>query len=484
MRTTVAVLDKCGENAVSAVVSALAKSSLEGNAHFELATSTKSVGVKNVQSFSEQKIKAAAAAGSASTATLPRDVQMLKMQDATVAFEGRIYSSTPKGTASDVAFGKIQGDYEKAASAFLGDVEGDFALIIVEGNQILAVRDLVGVQPLYFGETQTIAAIATNRKTLWKLGVPEPKSFPPGHLGIVTKEGFKFKPVRTLEFCEPRQISMEEAAKKLQKLLEQSIKQRIFGLKEVAVAFSGGLDSSVVACLASRCGGEVHLIHVSLEGQLETDEARKAAELLGLPLQVHLFEEADLEMVIPKVVDLIEESDPIKASVGVPFFWNAQKAAAAGYKVLLAGQGADELFGGYQRYVTEYLAKGEEAVRKTMFQDVAVIHESNIERDEKICDFYDVELRLPFASYEIAEFAMSLPTELKFERKADSLRKLVLRKVAANLQLPPDIAQKPKKAVQYSTGVSSSLKKLAKKKNLTLGEYIDRIFQKAKSKDC
>ncbi len=113
--------------------------------------------------------------------------------------------------------------------------------------------------------------------------------------------------------------------------------------------------------------------------------------------------------------------------------------------------------------------------------DVAVIHERNIERDEKICSFHDVELRLPFASYQIAEFAMCLPTELKIEKKQDSLRKLVLRKTAENMGLSKGITAKPKKAVQYSTGISSALKKLAKKQNLTLAEYVNRLFLEAKN---
>jgi asparagine synthase (glutamine-hydrolysing) len=111
-----------------------------------------------------------------------------------------------------------------------------------------------------------------------------------------------------------------------------------------------------------------------------------------------------------------------------------------------------------------------------MFDDVVRLHESNIERDVKICDFHDVELRLPFASFEIAEFALSLPLELKIEKKKDSLRKLVLRKVAENIGLPASIAEKPKKAVQYSTGINDALKKLAKKQNRTTKDYVNKLF--------
>src|SRR5208337_5195573 len=105
----------------------------------------------------------------------------------------------------------------------------------------------------------------------------------------------------------------------------------------------------------------------------------------------------DVEKTLPKVVELIEEPDPIKASVGLPFYWAAEKAAEAGFQVMLAGQGADELFGGYQRYVNEYCKEGREKVRKTMFNDVVNICLSNLERDLKITSYHDVELRMPFA---------------------------------------------------------------------------------------
>ena len=402
---------------------------------------------------------------------------LMLFRDATVLFQGSVYSPTPGASGAEIIAKKLeQTNRVKLSEAFLKEVEGDFSFIIEEPERIIAGRAPMGVQPLYYGENRTIAALASNRKALWKLEIDKVQSFPPGHVALVGREGFSFKPVKTLASAKPKPITMLEAAETLQNLLEQSIRRRVSGIKEVVVAFSGGLDSSILAFLTSKCSTSVLLVHVSLENRPEIEEAKRVAEELNLPLQIFLFKETEVEKVLTKVVELIEEPDPIKASIGVPIYWTAKKTAEAGFKVLLAGQGADELFGGYKRYVNEYLLHGAEKVRKTIFEDVIRIHESNIERDVKICSFHDVELRLPFASYPLAEFAIALPVELKIERKLGSLRKLVLRKVAENIGLPASIAEKPKKAMQYATGVNDAVKKIAKKKKATVVEYIMALF--------
>lgn len=394
-----------------------------------------------------------------------------------VFFNGRIYSPTWDSSGTEIIAKQLQqGDRFKAAKTFLEEVEGDFAFVIAESEGIIAGRDPIGIQPLYYGENKRVVAFASNRKALWNLNLHKVQSFLPGHLAFVSREGLQFKPVKTLHYSEPNHVTMQEAAEILQKLLEQSVHGRISGSKEVAVAFSGGLDSSIVAFLAKKCSVNVHLVHVSLENQAETEEAEKAADALNLPLQVYLFREENVESVVSKVVDLIEEADPVKVSIGVPFYWVAEKTAELGFKLLLAGQGADELFGGYQRYVNEYLFNGKEKARKYMFDDVVGIHESNLERDKKICIFHNVDLRLPFVSYPIAEFAMNLPVELKIERRVNTQRKLVLRKAAENMGLPSIITEKPKKALQYSTGISNALKKIAKKQKTTMNKYVKKIF--------
>jgi len=77
---------------------------------------------------------------------------------------------------------------------------------------------------------------------------------------------------------------------------------------------------------------------------------------------------------------------------------------------------------------------------------------------------------------------MSLPTQLKFEKKTDSLRKLVLRKAAQNMGIPKELSEKPKKAIQYSTGINSALKKIARRQDLSMADYVNQIFLDAKMK--
>jgi asparagine synthase (glutamine-hydrolysing) len=270
---------------------------------------------------------------------------------------------------------------------------------------------------------------------------------------------------------------MQTAAHKLQTLLEHSVKERVSGLKEVAVAFSGGLDSSIIASLAKKTNGNVILIHVSLENGREVEFAKQAAEELKLPLYSYLYVEHEVPKTIQEVIRAIEEPAPVKVSIGIPIYWAAEKTAEMGCKVMLAGQGADELFGGYKRYLDDYMEGGSERAQMAIFNDIVRMYEANLERDSKICNHLNIELRLPFATHSMAKFAINLPLRLKIERADNTLRKLVLRRVARNIGLPYPIVNRPKKAIQYTTGITNTIQKMAKQEGVSMTEYLQKVFQ-------
>jgi asparagine synthase (glutamine-hydrolysing) len=114
-----------------------------------------------------------------------------------------------------------------------------------------------------------------------------------------------------------------------------------------------------------------------------------------------------------------------------------------------------------------------------IFNDIVGIHEANLERDFKICNHFGVELRLPFVTYAMARLALSLPLELKMEPRDNSLRKLVLRRVAKNLGLPHFIINKPKSAIQYTTGVNNAIKRIAQRERISMTEYCRKMFSAA-----
>jgi len=229
--------------------------------------------------------------------------------------------------------------------------------------------------------------------------------------------------------------------------------------------------------LAKACAKEVNLVTVGLKGQSELRHAKIATKSLELPLKIQTYTIADVEKVLKKVLWLIEEPNAMKVGVAIPLFWAAHIASKIGCHVLLSGQGADELFGGYHKYLNEYSLGGDEAVQKSMFHDLMMSYETNFQRDNPVCTFHRVELRLPFIDREVVRFALSLPVNLKIESVQDRLRKRVLRRVATNMSIPMFVTEKTKKAVQYATGVDKALRELARRKGLAQRDYVKRVFE-------
>ena len=475
MKAIIAIVSKKGEGTAEAAIAMLKTLENKNIESYGIASPTTIKWAKTIEELPRQNLESPVIIGQAFSRVFPIDrLQTIALSGATLVFEGRLYPTVPKASDAEAIIGKFDRK-EWVEQLFKSD--GFFAFAIAKPDKIIAGRDVMGVYPLCYGENSAFAALSSERKALWKIGIKNANSFPPGHVVLIDKRGFHFKHVRTLTYSKSKQITMESAAESLQKLLRHSVKETVYGLREVAIAFSGGLDSSLIAFLAKATGVNVHLIHVSLKNQSETEHVKRVAEELKLPVHVYLYDEECVQKVLQRVLWIIEEPDAVKASIGVPFYWTAEKAAQIGLTVLLAGQGADELFGGYKRYVDDYLRFGGEKTHKILFDDVVKMHETNFERDFKICNFHNVELRLPFANFQIARFAVNLPVTLKLVLPDDGLRKLVLRRVAENLGLPKFIVERPKKAIQYATGVNKVLKKQANKEGLSLREYLCQTFQ-------
>ncbi len=337
--------------------------------------------------------------------------------------------------------------------------EGSYAVVILDGEYILCGRDPIGLVPLYIGESESLIAAASNRRMLWSLGL-EAKPLKPGHIARISPKGLEMEQVRILEQPKAESMSMREAVEQLDKAMRSSVERRVRGLRRVCLAFSGGLDSSVIARYLDLAGVDVELLSVGLEGSKDLEAAEEAAEHLGLPIRVESYGLGDVEEALDEVLWSVEEADPVKVSIALPLYWCARLAVEEGVRILFVGQGSDELFGGYRRYIDLYASMGDE-VSHQLFMDVAESYEMNYARDYKVCMDQGVEIRAPYTDLEVIELGLSMPVELKLSR--DGWRKLILRRLAEKLGLPKSIAWRRKRAIQYSTRVSTALRRIAKK---------------------
>jgi asparagine synthase (glutamine-hydrolysing) len=480
MGALVAAVNRKGENVVPTVVVMLRELTHRGKDGHGIATPSSAATAATLEELDHNNIVSSIALGHNLSCIMPRDQpQPVQGDGFMVVFEGRLFpaQNLPRWSEVQEIVEKLGSNPLRNAGSILENLDGSYVFAVAESNRIVAGRDVFGATPLYYGENETVCAVASERKALWKLGLKEVWSFPPGKLAIINKQGFSFHAVKELRAPPKEKVDMETAARALQILLLESTRKQVSDLDEVAVAFSGGVDSSVVAALAEHAGLDVKLVSVGLEDQPEVMFTEQAAEALGLPLHLQTYTVSDLEETLAKVLWLVEEPHVINACIAVPFFWLTETASKLGYPVLLAGQGADELFGGYQRYLTEYERSGAEAVEQKMFHDVEYAYRQNFQRDNQVCSVHGVELRLPFIDRHVVDFSLRLPLRLKINSVEDRLRKRILRRVAHDIDVPGFMADKPKKAVQYTTGVTKALQRLAKDDGLTLREYVEKAFR-------
>lgn len=475
MGAVAAVIRKDDHDATKTVFLMLRELQHRGKHAHGIASHNRVSHAKSLQELETVKLGVPVAVGYNLSKIFSRDEKQPELaEDFAITFDGRICPFQGKAEAA-LAKEKLQNNPKKAEH-LISELDGDFVFAITTKTEIVAGRSAIGVCPLYYGENTQLAAIASERKALWRVGLKEAHSFPPGSLAVINAEGFHFRKVKALSRLELRETRMEQAVEHLSRLLMESVEKRLKDVKSAAVAFSGGVDSSLLAFLAKKCGVNPTLIWAGLENQLELKHAEKAAEALGLRLETKICSENYIKAVLPRVLWLIEDPDPIKTCIAVPFYWTAEKASELGFKVMLAGQGSDELFGGYKRYLNTYFMLGWEGLEAQLFNDVSTAHQTNYERDNKICAFHGIELRLPFADYVLSTYALSTAAELKITSKQDVLRKHVLRQTALKLGLPQFIAEKPKKAIQYATGVAKTLKKFARKNGLSLKAFLEKLW--------
>ena len=351
-----------------------------------------------------------------------------------------------------------------------------FALLAISEGRLIAGRDILGQKPLYYGrDSQGAVAFATLKAGLWRTGISDVKAVAPGHLLAAATN----KPVTTLAnktLSSPKELRVgeEEASTRIGQLLLESLAED--APEDYVTAFSGGLDSTLVADAAKENGLQPELVGVGMKGQAELNHARNVARNLGLDITIRELTETDVLDRLLEVVETVESSDPVLVGVSVPLFFACEVAQEMGMRHLLAGQLSDELFAGYGRFDELALTNRFQEARKEVLRSVLAAATNDFEPGDKLAVSHQLELQCPFAYLPLVEYALRIPISLKLRVIGKTVvRKYVLRRLAASWKLPESVVNRPKKAVQYSSGVQKVLLKEAKKQKMTLHDLIDSL---------
>lgn len=289
----------------------------------------------------------------------------------------------------------------------------------------------------------------------------------PGHIAKLSRDSIVLKKVLEIPLNQKTSIyDLSEAIERYREVLVEAVKKRVDGLDRVGIIFSGGIDSVLVAKIASEFT-DVICYTAGLKDSGDVRYAKLAASKIGLRIRVKELDTNDIEKYIPEVMETIEDRLFGQVEVAIPVYAAVEMAHEDGLKVMLTGQGADELFGGYPWYRILVEKEGYEVFEHYMMEDILNLYRETLEREDKITMAHSIELRVPYLDPEVIKVAMRIDSRLKIRSSDDKLGKYVHREIAKRLGVPADLADRPKEAAQHGSGVHEVLLKLAEENGFT-----------------
>jgi len=244
--------------------------------------------------------------------------------------------------------------------------------------------------------------------------------------------------------------------KELEKEFWKSIEQETKGLKKAAVLFSGGLDSATIAKAVSFEVQKTALFCAGTEGSKDMEIAVESAKEMKLELFEKIADKQEILEALKQVTKILEPKNlaqPINLQIGVSEFIAMKAAKEQGFEVVFMGQGADELFAGYDNFRKIFAEKGIEAVDEECVRLLKKAEKVDLKRDRLIAEHFRLELRLPFCSKSFVNAALKVPAREKIKSSQDFVRKHALRMLAERIGVPEISRKRAKKAIQYGSGI-------------------------------
>ncbi|MEM3403498.1 MAG: asparagine synthase-related protein [Nitrososphaeria archaeon] len=377
--------------------------------------------------------------------------------DSTSVLHGRIFDFE-KNYHKILKMKKLVTEKEERSASV--DIDGDFSVTFFSDDHIFALRSPISSKPLFFAKTSKNFLLSSDPYVLNFIGVQH-SYIPSGSFLYFRSDDTKKLLVQSY-YSPPRSESfskLDQAVDAVKSASEYSIRKNLEGVKDVALSFSGGLDSAILAKLAMKYSNPT-LITASVGPSHDLIRSKDVSMLFSLEHVVLDIDENVLAKKFTFLKTIFEKENIINMSIAILFNLVAEEASRLGLGGLIVGQGADELFGGYRRYV-DVINKGESALDNALRKDFYDLHSRVISRDETSISMFADPI-MPYLNRKIAEVSSLIPLRFKVE-KAGGNRKVVLRAVAESLGLPKDVFCYPKKAMQYSSGIQKCLLKTLRK---------------------
>lgn len=349
--------------------------------------------------------------------------------------------------------------YEEQGPAMLGRLRGMFAFALFDQRQrparLFLARDPLGIKPLYYGYDQAGHFCFASEIKALLAATDQFQEFPNGHY-YLDGEGlvpYWQVPAGSMQVRDP-----DEAVALVDRELRRAVRRRLVADVPLGVFLSGGLDSSliaaVVADLLPRCGGQrLCSFGVGLKGSADLYWAQVVARHLGTDHHTHAFSPEDLFEVLPDVIYHLESFDPALVRSALPTYL-VSRLARRHVKVVLSGEGADELFAGYH-YLKEHAGRPQ-TLHGELREITADLHHTNLQRVDRLSMAHGLEARVPFLDIDLVEAAFAIHPDLKQVQEAGLTEKWILRRVAERY-LPSDVVWRRKEKFATGTGVGDVL---------------------------
>jgi asparagine synthase (glutamine-hydrolysing) len=336
--------------------------------------------------------------------------------------------------------------YRKFGPEFVELLDGMFVFAIQQDKDIFLARDPIGVKPLYYGTSKggNQFVFASEIKAL--VGAVESiKEFPPGHWYHSRLGWHKYFQLE--EIIRPFEGIEADALPAIRSALREAVYKRLLADVPVGVSLSGGLDSSIVTSLAREEAEQLHSFAVGVAGSSDLLAARKLSKYLDTVHHEWVYTVPDMIAALPNVLYYLESFDPALVRSAIPNYFLA-KLASEHVKVILTGEGADEVYAGYD-YLAEYEAP--EDLQKEMLYIIGALHNTNLQRADRLSMAFGLEARVPFLDVQSISLTMGLPASWKLHDKG--VPKALLRQAFCD-DLPAEIVNRPK--AKFSKGAGSS----------------------------